>query len=111
LLDNDRLCSIKIDHAARLIVTLKVAQWNNRKTHPRTRKPTKILSRIKLVFRADNYSIRRNTRHAGIPFLQHLHLEWTPASSTSSVASLDFSTLEFAAVWKALPKVVFSTTL
>jgi dihydrofolate reductase len=25
--------------------------------------------------------------------------------------SLDFSTLEFAAVWKALPKVVFSTTL
>ncbi|MFH9089775.1 dihydrofolate reductase family protein [Streptomyces sp. NPDC017673] len=25
--------------------------------------------------------------------------------------SLDFSTLEFAAIWKALPKVVFSTTL
>ena len=25
--------------------------------------------------------------------------------------SLDYSTLEFAAIWKALPKVVFSTTL
>jgi dihydrofolate reductase len=31
--------------------------------------------------------------------------------TTDQNPSLDFSTLEFAAIWKALPKVVFSTTL
>lgn len=31
--------------------------------------------------------------------------------TTDQNPSLDYSTLEFAAIWKALPKVVFSTTL
>jgi dihydrofolate reductase len=31
--------------------------------------------------------------------------------TTEQAPSLDFSTREFAAIWKALPKVVFSTTL
>ena len=35
-------------------------------------------------------------------------LYWETADQNPS---LDFSTLEFAALWKALPKVVFSTTL
>jgi dihydrofolate reductase len=35
-------------------------------------------------------------------------LYWETADQNPS---LDYSTLEFAAIWKALPKVVFSTTL
>ncbi|MFF8908117.1 dihydrofolate reductase family protein [Streptomyces olivaceoviridis] len=31
--------------------------------------------------------------------------------TVDQIPSIDFSTLEFAAVWKSLPKVVFSTTL
>ena len=35
-------------------------------------------------------------------------LYWETADQNPS---LDYSTLEFAAIWRALPKVVFSTTL
>ena len=35
-------------------------------------------------------------------------LYWETANQNPS---LDYSTLEFAAIWRALPKVVFSTTL
>ncbi|WP_081239607.1 dihydrofolate reductase family protein [Streptomyces viridosporus] len=51
-------------------------------------------------------------REAGVHLLgRRLYETMLYWETTDQNPSLDFSTLEFAAVWKALPKVVFSTTL
>lgn len=51
-------------------------------------------------------------RQAGVHLLgRRLYESMLYWETTDQSPSLDYSTLEFAAVWKALPKVVFSTTL
>ncbi|MGZ9928584.1 dihydrofolate reductase family protein [Streptomyces sp. NC-S4] len=51
-------------------------------------------------------------REAGVHLLgRRLYETMLYWETVDQVPSLDFSTLEFAAVWRALPKVVFSTTL
>ncbi|MEU1696150.1 dihydrofolate reductase family protein [Streptomyces hirsutus] len=51
-------------------------------------------------------------REAGVHLLgRRLYEAMLYWETVDQVPSLDFSTLEFAEVWKSLPKVVFSTTL
>ncbi|MFJ5219796.1 dihydrofolate reductase family protein [Streptomyces sp. NPDC088354] len=51
-------------------------------------------------------------REAGVHLLgRRLYEAMLYWETVDQSPSLDFSTLEFAALWKALPKVVFSTTL
>ncbi|MEV6007057.1 dihydrofolate reductase family protein [Streptomyces sp. NPDC051976] len=51
-------------------------------------------------------------RGAGVHLLgRRLYESMLYWESVDQVPSLDFSTREFAAIWKSLPKVVFSTTL
>ena len=60
------------------------------------------------VFRLATDEVRKVGVHLLGRRLYETMLYWETADQNSS---LDFSTLEFAAIWKALPKVVFSTTL
>ncbi|MEU6525215.1 dihydrofolate reductase family protein [Streptomyces sp. NPDC046924] len=60
------------------------------------------------VFRFWTDEIRQVGVHLLGRRLYETMLYWETADQNPS---LDFSTLEFAALWKALPKVVFSTTL
>ncbi|MFH9864372.1 dihydrofolate reductase family protein [Streptomyces sp. NPDC017202] len=60
------------------------------------------------VFRFATDEVREAGVHLLGRRLYETMLYWESADQNPS---LDFSTLEFAAVWKALPKVVFSTTL
>ena len=51
-------------------------------------------------------------REAGVHLLgRRLYESMLYWETTDQAPTLDFSTLEFAAIWKALPKVVFSTKL
>ncbi|MGW9028446.1 dihydrofolate reductase family protein [Streptomyces sp. NPDC055722] len=60
------------------------------------------------VFRFATDEVRQAGVHLLGRRLYETMLYWETVDQNPS---LDFSTLEFAAVWKALPKVVFSTTL
>ena len=60
------------------------------------------------VFRAHIDEIREVGVHLMGRRLYETMLYWETADQNPS---LDYSTLEFAAIWRALPKVVFSTTL
>ncbi|MEW2288339.1 dihydrofolate reductase family protein [Streptomyces sp. NPDC047841] len=60
------------------------------------------------VFRFATDEVREAGVHVLGRRLYETMLYW---ESVDQNPSLDFSTLEFAALWKALPKVVFSTTL
>ncbi|GHB81956.1 deaminase [Streptomyces cirratus] len=60
------------------------------------------------VFRFATDEVRQVGVHLLGRRLYETMLYWETAEQD---ASLDFSTLEFAAIWKSLPKVVFSTTL
>jgi hypothetical protein len=60
------------------------------------------------VFRLATYEVREVGVHLLGRRLYETMLYWETADQNPS---LDYSTLEFAAIWKALPKVVFSTTL
>ncbi|GAB2796866.1 dihydrofolate reductase family protein [Streptomyces chlorus] len=60
------------------------------------------------VFRFATDEVRKAGVHLLGRRLYETMLYW---ETVDQIPSLDFSTLEFAAVWKALPKVVFSTTL
>ncbi|MEU8032630.1 dihydrofolate reductase family protein [Streptomyces sp. NPDC049099] len=60
------------------------------------------------IFRFATDEIREVGVHLLGRRLYETMLYWETADQNPS---LDFSTLEFAAIWKALPKVVFSTTL
>ncbi|MER6015857.1 dihydrofolate reductase family protein [Streptomyces bluensis] len=60
------------------------------------------------VFRLATDEVRKAGVHLLGRRLYETMLYW---ETTDQNPSLDFSTLEFAAIWKALPKVVFSTTL
>jgi dihydrofolate reductase len=60
------------------------------------------------VFRLATDEVRGVGVHLLGRRLYETMLYWETAEQNPS---LDFSTLEFAALWKALPKVVFSTTL
>src|SRR5882672_1174545 len=60
------------------------------------------------VFRLATDEVRKVGVHLLGRRLYETMLYWESADQNPS---LDFSTLEFAAIWKALPKVVFSTTL
>ena len=60
------------------------------------------------VFNLATDEVRRVGVHLLGRRLYETMLYWETADQNPS---LDFSTLEFAAIWKALPKVVFSTTL
>jgi dihydrofolate reductase len=60
------------------------------------------------VFRLATNEVRGAGVHLLGRRLYETMLYWETADQNPS---LDFSTLEFAAIWKALPKVVFSTTL
>jgi dihydrofolate reductase len=60
------------------------------------------------VFRFATDEVRELGVHLLGRRLYETMLYWETAEQNPS---LDFSTLEFAALWKALPKVVFSTTV
>src|SRR5947209_10837393 len=60
------------------------------------------------VFRLATDELREVGVHLLGRRLYETMLYWETADQNPS---LDYSTLEFAAIWKALPKVVFSTTL
>jgi dihydrofolate reductase len=60
------------------------------------------------VFRLATDEVRRAGVHLLGRRLYETMLYWETADQEPS---LDFSTLEFAAIWRALPKVVFSRTL
>jgi len=60
------------------------------------------------VFRLTTDEVREVGVHLLGRRLYETMLYWETADQNPS---LDYSTLEFAAIWKALPKVVFSTTL
>ncbi|KUN81608.1 deaminase [Streptomyces bungoensis] len=60
------------------------------------------------VFRLATDEVREAGVHLLGRRLYETMLYWETADQNPS---LDFSTLEFAAIWKLLPKVVFSTTL
>ena len=60
------------------------------------------------VFRLATDEVRGVGVHLLGRRLYETMLYWETADQNPS---LDYSTLEFAAIWKALPKVVFSTTL
>ena len=60
------------------------------------------------VFRLATDEVREVGVHLLGRRLYETMLYWETADQNPS---LDYSTLEFAAIWKALPKVVFSTTL
>ena len=60
------------------------------------------------VFRFATDEVRKVGVHLLGRRLYETMLYWETADQNPS---LDFSTLEFAAIWKPLPKVVFSTTL
>ena len=60
------------------------------------------------VFRFVTDEIRETAVHLLGRRLYETMLYWETADQNSSI---DFSTLEWAALWRALPKVVFSTTL
>ncbi|MEU7306248.1 dihydrofolate reductase family protein [Streptomyces sp. NPDC007206] len=60
------------------------------------------------VFRLATDEVRELGIHLMGRRLYETMLYWETADQNPS---LDFSTLEFAAIWKRLPKVVFSTTL
>ena len=60
------------------------------------------------VFRFATDEVREVGVHLLGRRLYETMLYWETADQNPS---LDYSTLEFAAIWKALPKVVFSTTL
>ncbi|WP_405798063.1 dihydrofolate reductase family protein [Streptomyces sp. NBC_01506] len=60
------------------------------------------------IFRYTTDEVRGAGVHLMGRRLYEAMLYWEPVEQ---VPSLDFSTVEFAALWKALPKVVFSTTL
>lgn len=60
------------------------------------------------VFRLATDEVRGAGVHLMGRRLYETMLYW---ETTDQSAALDFSTLEFAALWRALPKVVFSTTL
>jgi dihydrofolate reductase len=60
------------------------------------------------VFRLATDEVRQVGVHLLGRRLYETMLYWETADQNPS---LDYSTLEFAALWKALPKVVFSTTL
>ncbi|WP_435111583.1 dihydrofolate reductase family protein [Nocardiopsis synnemataformans] len=60
------------------------------------------------VFRLATDEVREAGVHLLGRRLYETMLYWETADQNPS---LDYSTLEFAAIWKALPKVVFSTTL
>jgi len=60
------------------------------------------------VFNLATDEVRRVGVHLLGRRLYETMLYWETADQNPS---LDYSTLEFAAIWKALPKVVFSTTL
>lgn len=60
------------------------------------------------VFRLATDEVRELGVHLLGRRLYETMLYWETADQDPS---LDYSTLEFAAIWKALPKVVFSTTL
>jgi dihydrofolate reductase len=60
------------------------------------------------VFRLATDEVREAGVHLLGRRLYETMLYWESAGQNPS---LDYSTLEFAAIWKALPKVVFSTTL
>jgi dihydrofolate reductase len=60
------------------------------------------------VFRLATDEVREVGVHLLGRRLYETMLYWEAADQNPS---LDYSTLEFAAIWKALPKVVFSTTL
>ena len=60
------------------------------------------------VFRFATDEVREVGVHLMGRRLYETMLYWETADQNPT---LDFSTLEFAAIWKALPKVVFSTTL
>jgi dihydrofolate reductase len=60
------------------------------------------------VFRLATDEVREVGVHLLGRRLYETMLYWETADQNPS---LDFSTLEFAAIWRALPKVVFSTTL
>jgi dihydrofolate reductase len=60
------------------------------------------------VFRLATDEVRKAGVHLLGRRLYETMLYWETAEQNPS---LDYSTLEFAAIWKALPKVVFSTTL
>ncbi|MGP3969862.1 dihydrofolate reductase family protein [Streptomyces sp. 6N223] len=60
------------------------------------------------VFRFATDEIREVGVHLMGRRLYETMLYW---ETVDQVPSLDFSTLEFAAIWRRLPKVVFSTTL
>jgi hypothetical protein len=60
------------------------------------------------VFNLATHEVRNAGVHLPGRRLYETMLYWETADHNPS---LDFSTSEFAAIWKALPKVVFSTTL
>jgi dihydrofolate reductase len=60
------------------------------------------------VFKLATHEVRNAGVHLLGRRLYETMLYWETADQNPS---LDFSTSEFAAIWKALPKVVFSTTL
>ncbi len=60
------------------------------------------------IFNLATDEVRRASVHLLGRRLYETMLYWETADQNPS---LDFSTLEFAAIWKALPKVVFSSTL
>ncbi|HZP56273.1 MAG TPA: dihydrofolate reductase family protein [Dehalococcoidia bacterium] len=60
------------------------------------------------VFRLATDEVRKAGVHLLGRRLYETMLYWETAEQN---ASLDYSTREFAAIWRALPKVVFSTTL